>query len=104
MTKEEIKKKTKKGQILSIVQWFVLFIAGFLAVILFPIYNNGKSGWWGIFFPIFMGVIHSIEAIAYGIPTGKKYGYTVLESLCLTWLYGFTWWKYLRQEKALDEK
>ncbi len=99
---EEIQKKTKKGQILSIIQWIILLGCGIVIPIVMPIVNN-TSGWWGWLFPLTMFIIHSTEAILYGIPTGKKYGFTTLESLCLTWLYGFTWWKYKRQEKELEE-
>lgn len=100
---EKIQKKIKRGQILSIIQWVILLSLAILIPILFPIYQN-KSGWWGWMFPLFMFIIHSLEAILYGIPTGKEYGYTKLESLCLTWLYGFTWWKYKRQEESLKKE
>lgn len=80
-------KKTVIGQLLSIFQWAVLLACG----IFIPF-------WWGWVFPLAMFVIHSAEAVKYGIPKGKAHGYTPLESLCLTWLYGFTWWKYLGEE------
>ena len=79
-------KKAKRGQILSIVQWVILISCG----IFIPF-------WWGWMFPLAMFIIHSFEAIKYGIPKGKKCNYTSLESLCLTWVYGFTWWKYLEK-------
>ena len=79
-------KKAKRGQILSIIQWVILLGCG----IIIPF-------WWGWMFPLAMFIIHSVEAVKYGIPKGKKGNYTPLESLCLTWVYGFTWWKYLEK-------
>ena len=46
-------------------------------------------------FPLAMFLIHTSEFFLYGKARGAENGYTALESLCLTWLYGFTWWKYL---------
>lgn len=77
-------KKATIGQILSIIQWIILLACG----ILIPY-------WWGWLFPLTMFIIHTIEAPLYGIPKGRENNYTTLESLCLTWFYGFTWWKYL---------
>lgn len=82
-----MEKKAKNGQIMSIVQWIILLGAG--------ITLSALNFWWGWAFPAAMFCIHSCEAVIYGIPRGKLNGYTSLESLCLTWLYGFTWWKYL---------
>lgn len=81
-------KKARNGQILSIIQWVVLLACG----IFIPF-------WWGRMFALAMFVIHSAEAVKYGLPKGKAHGYTALESLSLTWLYGFTWWKYLGAHK-----
>lgn len=80
-------KKAMIGQLLSILQWIALIALG----IFIP-----KWGW---VLPLIMFVIHSFEAISYGIPKGKVNGYSTLESLCLTWLYGFTWWKYLNDKQ-----
>lgn len=81
-------KKATIGQILSIVQWIILIGLA----IYFP-----KV--WGWIIPSAMFIIHTLEAVGIGIKRGKLNGYTVLESLCLTWLYGFTWWKYLKIKK-----
>lgn len=81
-------KKATIGQILSIVQWVILIGLG----IYFP-----KI--WGWIIPSTMFVIHTLEAVGIGIQRGKLNGYTTLESLCLTWLYGFTWWKHLKIKK-----
>lgn len=76
-------KKARIGQIASIVQWIILLSLG----IFIPF-------WWGWMFALGMFIIHSFEAVKYGIPKGKEHNFTPLESLCLTWFYGFTWWKF----------
>lgn len=81
-----MEKKAKNGQILSIVQWVILLGIGI---------GVGSFFWWGWMFPLAMFLIHTSEFFLYGKARGAENGYTALESLCLTWLYGFTWWKYL---------
>ncbi|MFW5780574.1 MAG: hypothetical protein ACOCWI_03905 [Bacillota bacterium] len=81
-------KKALIGQILSIVQWIILLALGILI-----------APWWGWMFALGLFIIHSFEALWWGIPRGKLFGYTFMESLCLTWIYGFTWWKYLTRKR-----
>lgn len=50
-------------------------------------------GWW--YLTVGALIIHLLEAIFIGIKKGNKYGYKPVNSFFLTWLLGFTWWKYL---------
>lgn len=86
-----MEKKATIGQILSIFQWPLLLLIGLLFCHLLKI-----NTYFAYIFPLIMFIAHTIEAILFGIPIGTKKGYTKLESLALTWLYGFTWWKFLK--------
>ncbi len=52
-----------------------------------------QFGMWYIF--VLYLIIHLLEAFTVGLKKGKEAGFSTVDSMLYTFIFGFTWWKYL---------
>jgi len=74
----------KIGKVIVILVWIA------------AIYLGATKGLWHILFAIL--ALHIVEVFVKGLPIGKKAEKSVIYSILMTLIFGFTWWLPLQRE------
>ncbi len=89
MTTKIFKNHDKLLMLIPVFGW-ILIVYG----LLFPIQNTYIKVIWIIDIILSIGV-HSLQLFI-SLPVGKKLGFSVFKTVCLTLILGATWWRPLR--------